>query len=283
MAQSKPGSPKARSLAAELRKVRQDSEVGVRELARRIGTSHGWITRTESGSRVITVDDVTSILEALEITSRERERLVEMARDADEPDWLRPGIPGVREELVTLIEYERTATHTILGAPLLIPGILQTSDYARAIMSGLPTGEREAKIGMRAGRRDVLTKTNAPTFEAFILEHVLDSPVCDDSARLDQLRHLVKMNELSNVSIRVLPERLGWTPLHSGHFIYFEFGTAAPIVHLETLGSGVFLSSPGAVSTYRDGIGNLQQAAMTKEETTQIIATRIEQMEETTS
>ncbi|GAB3544214.1 transcriptional regulator with XRE-family HTH domain [Actinopolyspora lacussalsi] len=282
MTQSRPGSPKARSLAAELRKVRQEAEIGVRELARRIGTSHGWITRTESGSRVITVDDVTSILEALEITSRERERLVEMARDADEPDWLRPGIPGVREELVTLIEYERTATHFVEAAPLLIPGILQTSDYARAIMSGLPTGEREAKIGMRAGRRDVLTKTNAPTFEAFVLEHVLDAPVCDDNARLDQLRHLVKMNELPNVSIRVLPEGLGWTPLHSGHFMYFEFGTAAPIVHLETLGSGVFLSSPGAVTTYRNGVDNLQQVAMTKENTTGVIATRIEQLEELT-
>lgn len=256
MIQSKPGSPKARSLAAELRKVRQDSDVGVRELARRIGTSHGWITRTESGSRVITVDDVTSILAALEISSRERERLVEMARDADDPDWLRPGIPGVREELVTLIEYERTATHFVEAAPLLIPGILQTADYARAIMSGLPVGVREAKIGMRAGRRDVLTKSDAPSFEAFILEHVLDNAVCDDKAQIDQLRHLLNMNKLANVSIRVLSKDLGWTPLHSGHFIYFEFGTAAPIVHIETLGSGVFLSSPGVVTTYRDGVGN---------------------------
>src|SRR5699024_2733367 len=152
--------------------VRQDVGVGVRELARRIGTSHGWVTRTEAGDRPISVDDVTSILAALGIASSERERLVEMAREVDEPNWLRPGIPGVREELVTLIEYERTANHIVEAAPLLIPGILQTSDYARAIMAGLPAGEREAKIGMRAGRRDVLTKSRAPAFETFILEHV---------------------------------------------------------------------------------------------------------------
>ncbi|NHD16660.1 MULTISPECIES: helix-turn-helix transcriptional regulator [unclassified Actinopolyspora] len=283
MNRSKPSSPKARSLAAELRKVRQDTDVGVRELARRIGTSHGWVTRTESGSRSISVDDVTSILAALEISSGERERLVDMAREADQPDWLRPGIPGVREELVTLIEYERTATHMIQGAPLLIPGILQTADYARAIMAGLPVGEREAKVGMRAARRDVLTKVQAPVFEAFILEHVLRDSVCDPAAHADQLRHLIKMSELPNVSIRALSKESGWTPLHSGHFIHFEFGDAAPIVHLETLGSGVFLSSPGAISSYAGAVGSLRQAAMTEQETIEFITSRLEQLEEETA
>ncbi|SDJ86402.1 Helix-turn-helix domain-containing protein [Actinopolyspora mzabensis] len=282
MNRSKPGSPKARSLAAELRKLRQDADVGVRELARRIGTSHGWVTRTESGSRSISVADVTSILAALEISSEDRERLVDMAREADQPDWLRPGIPGVREELVTLIEYERTATHFVEAAPLLIPGILQTADYARAIMSGLPAGEREAKVGMRAARRDVLTKVQAPVFEAFILEHVLRDSVCDASAHADQLRHLLKMAELPNVSIRALPKNLGWTHLHSGHFIHFEFGDAAPIVHLETLGSGVFLSSPGAISNYTDAMGSLRQAAMTEQETAEFITSIMERLEEST-
>ncbi|MDR7301420.1 helix-turn-helix domain-containing protein [Haloactinomyces albus] len=282
MARSRPTGPKARSLAAELRKVRQDTGVGVRELARRIGTSHGWVTRTESGSRPITVDDVTSILVALEISSNERERLVAMAHEADDPNWLRPGIPGVREELVTLIEYERTATHMVEAAPLLIPGILQTADYARAIMAGLPTGEREAKIGMRAGRRDVLERQHAPAFETIILEHVLRDQVCAPGAQADQLRHLLKMSKLPNVMIRVIPsQRHGWTPLHSGHFIFFEFGTASPIVHLETLGSGIFLSSPAVVDTYSSAIGTLRQVAMNEEATTEFIATCIEQAEET--
>lgn len=143
-----------------------------------------------------------SILAALGIASSERERLVEMAREVDAPNWLRPGIPGVREELVTLIEYERTADHVVEAAPLLVPGILQASDYARAIMAGLPAGEREAKIGMRAGRRDVLTKSGAPAFETFILEHVLQGPVCAGAAQVDQLRHLLMMSELERLDPR---------------------------------------------------------------------------------
>ncbi|MGI8309313.1 helix-turn-helix domain-containing protein [Saccharopolyspora hattusasensis] len=282
MARSTAGSPKARTLAAELRKLREDSKVGVRELARRIGKSHGWVNRTESGARSITVDDVTSILTGLEISSPERERLVEMARAVDEPNWLRPGIPGVREELVTLIEYERTATSIIEAAPLLIPGILQTTDYARAVMAGLPVSEREAKIGMRAARRDVLTRRTGPAFEALILEHVVLDPVCAPEHHGDQLRHLLRMGELPNVTIRVIPShRHAWIPLYAGHFIMFEFGDASPIVHLETLASGVFLSSPGVVNTYAEALGTVRQAAMTAEETADFIATCIDKIEET--
>lgn len=283
MARSRPGSPKARALAAELRRLRQDTGVGVRELARRLDTSHGWVTRTEAGSRPITVEDVSAILVALEISSSERERLVEMAREADEPDWVRVGIPGVRDELVTLIEYERTATHFTEAAPLLVPGLLQTADYARAVMTGLPAAEREAKIGMRAGRRDVIAKKNGPKFEAIIAEHVLTAQVCSEDAQADQLRHIAKMAKQPNVTVRVISSDLRqWTPLHSGHFMFFEFPQAAPIVHLETLGSGVFLSSPTAIDTYAQAVGTLRQAAMTEEETAHFIANRVEQLEEST-
>lgn len=281
MSRSRAGSPKARALAAELRRLREEAGVGVRQLARLMEVSHGWVTRTEAGSRPITVDDVSTILSALGMSSADRERLVEMAREADEPDWIRPGIPGVRDELVTLIEYERTATQITEAAPLLIPGLLQTADYARAVMRDLPGPEREAKIGMRAGRRDLLDKRNGPTFEAIIAEHVLTDQVCPPEAQADQLRHLAKMIEQPNVTIRVLPAgRHRWLPVHSGHFMFFEFPQASPIVHLETLASGVFLSSAATIEVYRQAVGTLREAAMSEDATAEFIAARINSAEE---
>ncbi|MBB5067179.1 transcriptional regulator with XRE-family HTH domain [Saccharopolyspora gloriosae] len=252
----------------------------MRELARRIGVSHGWITRTEAGSRPITAEDVSSILSALEISSGERERLVEMAREADDPDWIRPGIPGVRDELVTLIEYERTATQITEVAPLLIPGLLQTSDYARAVMKDLPVGEREAKIGMRAGRRDLLDKRKGPKFEALIAEQALTDQVCGPEEQADQLRHLLNAAQKPNVSLHVLAAGLHrWTPMRGGHFMFFEFPQAAPIVHVEMFATGVFISRPATIKAYRDAVGTLRQEAMDEEQTADFISSQIERLE----
>lgn len=281
MARSTAGSPKARALAAELRRLRLDTGTGVRELARKINVSHGWITRTESGTRPITVEDVSAILSALGISSNERERLVDMAREADQTDWIRPGIPGVRDELVTLIEYERTASRITTGAPLLVPGLLQTADYARAVMDEFPPGEREAKIGMRAGRRDLLTKRAGPTFEAFIAERVLTDPVCPTETQVDQLHHLAAMSEQPNVIIRVVPSGLRrWSPLYAGHFMYFEFPQAAPIVHVESLACGAFMSTPATVDSYRRARDNLLRDAMNEDETRKFIASLVQSAEE---
>ncbi len=246
-----------------------------------MGFSHGWVTRTEAGSRPITVEDVSAILSALELSSTERERLVEMAREVDDPDWIRPGIPGVRDELVTLIEYERTATTITEVAPLLIPGLLQTSDYARAVMSDLPAAEREAKIGLRAGRRDLLEKRNGPKFEAIIAEQALTDQVCAPEEQVDQLRHLRKLSGKPNISIRVLPRGLHrWTPMRGGHFMFFEFPQAAPIVHVEMLASGVFISRPATIAAHREAVGTLRRETMSEERTTDLISSHIERAEE---
>ncbi|MBB5159438.1 helix-turn-helix domain-containing protein [Saccharopolyspora phatthalungensis] len=272
MARSKAGSPKARTLGAELRKARESKGVTVRELARRLGIGHAWVVRTEAGSRPATTEDVTAILVALGISGGERERIVELAREADGPDWLRGGIPGVHQELVTLMVYERTATAISHVAPMLLPGMLQTADYARAVMTGLPPGEVETRVAMRATRRDILTSRKAPRFEALIGEYALTSPVLEGDPMIDQLRHLARVAEQPNVTIRVLPSLPRWTPAHEGRFIMFEFADAEPLVHLEHLGSAAFHTSPGVVETYSHALGTLREAAMTQEESLDLIA-----------
>ncbi|MGI8308122.1 helix-turn-helix domain-containing protein [Saccharopolyspora hattusasensis] len=273
MTRSTSGSPKARTLGAELRRAREAAHVGVRELARRLQRAHAWVNRTESGVRAITPEDVTGIAVALGLSTSERERLVELAREDDGPNWLRAGIPGVHQELVTLIEYERTASKIVEAAPLLVPGLLQTSEYARAVMSGTPGPDMETRIAMRASRRDILVKRNPPAFEAILMERALADPIDDPEVMVDQLRHLQKVAELPNVTLRVIPSMLRqWTPVHSGQFMIFEFPKAAPIVHLEHLGSAAFLTAANVVDTYQAALGTLRHAAMNPEESVEFIA-----------
>ncbi|WP_323055085.1 DUF5753 domain-containing protein [Saccharopolyspora sp. NFXS83] len=201
-----------------------------------------------------------------------------MAREADAPDWIRPGIPGVRDELVTLIEYERTATEIVEVAPLLIPGLLRTSDCSRAVMGDLPTGEREAKAGMRAV--SVICWTSATAFEAITAEQVLSDQVCGAEEQADQLRHLVKAAEKTTVSIRILAADLRrWTPMRGGHFMFFGFPQAAPIVHVEMPASGVFISRPSTIDAYRQAVGAQRRETMSEEQAVDLISSRIERLE----
>lgn len=270
---TRPGSPKARTLGAELRKAREGTGIGVRELARRLSIGHAWVTRTEQGSRDATSEDVAGIAVALGLPAVERDRLVELARETGDADWLRAGIPGVHQELVTLIEYERTASKIVEIAPLLVPGLVQTADYARAVMASSLGPELETRVAMRASRRDILTSRNAPTFEAVIMERALLERIAEPDVMADQLRHLAKIAALSNVILRVIPAGVGqWTPAHSGQFMLIDFPGAAPIVHLEHLGSAAFLTAPQAIDTYRRALDTLRDTAMTPIESAGCVA-----------
>ncbi|WP_092926046.1 helix-turn-helix domain-containing protein [Actinopolyspora alba] len=281
MTGTRPGSPKARTLGAELRKARESTGTGVRELARKLNIGHAWITRTETGVRTATPEDVAGITVALGLSASERDRLTELARESDGPDWLRAGIPGVHQELVTLIEYERTASAITEVAPLLVPGLLQTADYARTVMATSQGPEQETRIAMRSSRRDILTSRQAPTFEAILMERALTERIAAPEIMADQLRHVGKIADLPNVTLRIIPSNPGaWTSAHSGQFMLIEFPRAAPIVHLEHLGSAAFLTAPHAVEIYKDAVGNLRDAAMTPEQAKEFVAARANDFEE---
>ncbi|MEY8041256.1 helix-turn-helix transcriptional regulator [Saccharopolyspora cebuensis] len=268
-------------MGAELRKAREEQRISVREVGRRLGVDHTFVTRIERGTRTATAEDVAAIAVALGLSTDERERLAALAREADQSDWLRAGTPGIHQELVTLIEYERTASAIIEVAPLLIPGLAQTADFARAVMVDHPIGEREARVGMRTARREILSRRDGPTFEAILMERVLDDAIAPASVMADQLRHLEQLGRLPNVTIRVIPADLGrWTPAHSGQFLMFEFSRASPILHLEHVASASFITAESAIDTYRQVVDTLRETAMSPDQTTKLIAAKITEYEE---
>ncbi|SFD93506.1 hypothetical protein SAMN04487819_105199 [Actinopolyspora alba] len=180
-----------------------------------------------------------------------------------------------------MIEYERTASAITEVAPLLVPGLLQTADYARTVMATSQGPEQETRIAMRSSRRDILTSRQAPTFEAILMERALTERIAAPEIMADQLRHVGKIADLPNVTLRIIPSNPGaWTSAHSGQFMLIEFPRAAPIVHLEHLGSAAFLTAPHAVEIYKDAVGNLRDAAMTPEQAKEFVAARANDFEE---
>ena len=123
--------PRARALGFGLKRVRQERGLGVRELARLTDLPPQNISTWESGKRVPKIEEVATILGALVVEPGERARLLELARNATEPNWLEQHAPAIS----AFVEYERTASAMAQWSPGLIPGLLQTPAYIRALFA----------------------------------------------------------------------------------------------------------------------------------------------------
>jgi transcriptional regulator with XRE-family HTH domain len=264
------GSPRARALGAELRGFRSKKKIGLRELARKLEVSHGQLVRYEAGDRVPRIEDLATILAVLGVKEPERSSALDLARDADGPNWL----PGVRELLTALIEFERTAKQITEVSPLLIPGLLQTADYARAIMrEGSSGSELETKVTLRMGRRDALLRPKPVVMHALIGEWALRERLGGSEVMRDQLWYLVDMAKRKNITIQVLPANLGrYTPILIGQFMLLEFPIAAPIVHLEHYRSSAFLYDEDDVAQYVNASTNLSQVALSPAASVELIS-----------
>ncbi|MDP9642073.1 transcriptional regulator with XRE-family HTH domain [Actinopolyspora lacussalsi] len=267
------GLPKTRTLGAELREAREKAGLSTRKLAEKVHKHHSVLARYESGAKRPEPETVAAILTALDATDTERSRVVELARAAEDANWVAVGDSSHRD-MTTLIEYERTASTIAEVATTVIPGVLQTHDYARAIIATWSPGDADTRTAIRLGRRDMLTKRDAPNFTAIITENALRDPIGGTEVHTEQLRHLLKMSELPNVEIRIVASRTGqWNPTHAGSFIYFDFDKAAPIVYIEHFSSLTLLHTPKEIHAFENALTTLRNTAMNPEQSTDLIAT----------
>ncbi|KAA5829260.1 helix-turn-helix transcriptional regulator [Saccharopolyspora hirsuta] len=272
--------PKARLLGAELRECRKQVGLTVRDLASRVGTSHVTISRYETGTRTPQPEDVARILGTLGVTGTRYDEIVEFARTAGDKNTFARSSSSTHKHLVDLAEFERSASAIVDVAPNLLPGLLQTADYARQVMHTLPADEREIRVGLRMSRRDVLFSKNAPTLEVFVAESALRQPLGGPATMAEQLRHVLRMTELDNVTVFVLPNALTrYTPAQDGAFVLYEFVKAPPIVHLEHYRSPAFLFDAKDVAAYKSAVTELQDASLNEDESVELIASIADEME----
>ncbi|ALG06870.1 hypothetical protein AOZ06_07925 [Kibdelosporangium phytohabitans] len=246
-------------------------------MADRLGVSNANISHWETGNRLVPLDRLTDYLDALTVTGDDRERLLGLRRRAEGPGELTAGVPSIGPQLAQLIEHEQTAVRIVDYAPLTLPGLLQTTDYARAVLSRGP--DTDTRVALRAGRRDVLTRRRDPVeFLALIDSEVFARPIAPAEIMTDQLEHLLDMvDKHPNITIRIVPSTSpGWHPGLAGNFILFEFAKARPIVHVEHYRASAFLWEPDDVADYFDAVREVEERAMTSDRTSEVIRKMIE-------
>lgn len=272
-----------RELGAELRHAREAAGISQRELARLAGISaNSRVSEMESGKRLLTTAELGRIFEQLAVAAADRERLLGMARDAAGVSVeFNVGTPGIGRTLVQLIDHERVAQRIVVVSPLLIPGLLQTSDYTRVIMAGAP--DSELRVALRSGRRDILTRRNPVELVALIDSEALIRPVAPPDVMADQLRHLLAMAERPNITVQVASSTApGYHPMLAGPFELIEFPKGRPIVLLDHHRSSAFLLHEDDVTQFIEAADMVrQEVAMTPKESAEVIASIVHGMETT--
>lgn len=272
MARNTSDTPRSRALGAELRRLRNErTSVSLREFAKQVGVTPTALSRWETGKAPPDSEQVGILLGALGVVGEEQERILDDARAALDPTWV---APGVDRQLSALLDFEKTATHITDVSPLLIPGLVQTEEYSRAIMDDgtLAAGEVQSAVTMRMGRQQALTRANPVHLIALIGQPALKRPIGGWPVMLEQLRHLLKLNELPNVEVRALPDGTDYDPSLAGPFVLYEFSLGAPIVHFEHHRSSMFLPDKKDVEDMRHAGSRITDLAMSAEETSEFVA-----------
>jgi transcriptional regulator with XRE-family HTH domain len=236
-----------RRLRTELRTARIKKELTQEQVAKAMEWSLSKMNRIEKAKTGISTNDLKALLPLYGITDKERiDELLALARAARQSPWWSRYSDVAPPALLELIEYEYAASEVSQFETMFVPGILQTEDYASAVLQGFygeksPSERVAALIELRTRRRDLLTSDNAPNFHFVLDESVVHRLVGSRAITSRQLMHLVNVSEQSNVTIQVVPFAAGLHPGMKGPFEIVQFADAPDenIVFLETPGGDI--------------------------------------------
>jgi transcriptional regulator with XRE-family HTH domain len=213
---SSPNRPSVRyrRIGAALRQAREDAGLTIETAARRFGRSPGWMSTTENGLQPIRVDDLTDLLDFYGIGAGPlRESLLHLAAQGRRrKNWERAYEGRISAAALDLASLEADSAEIRTFQPSLIPGLLQTEGYTRAVMAaGLPSASRDtdALVAFRMARQAVHARPDPPRYRAIIGESALHQEIGGCAVMRDQLTRLIEMARRESVSLHVLPYSAG--------------------------------------------------------------------------
>ena len=280
----RPATVRARGLGAELRELRNKTGLSTRTVAQQMGWSASTLNRIENGGRTITSEDVSALLVLYEITGQERDRLLELAREADQPGWWERASSALPSQLTALIGFESEATQITDASLILIPGLLQIPEYTRALLAKLAgfsasKSDIEARLVARLGHQVILSKPNPPKFLAILDEAALRRPIGGRQVMAAQLRQIITTSQRSNVTVQVIPFDRGEHAGPNGSYILLEFSRAPTIVYLEHRNFILFVDEPADADLFCNLTEILRKTALDSAQSSTLIASIADEYE----
>ncbi|MET8333037.1 helix-turn-helix transcriptional regulator [Streptosporangium canum] len=266
-----------RRLASELRRLRIEHGLSMQEVAERMDLTAASISRMETGRRGIRPRDLRAFLDMYGVAETGREPLLALAKEARQRGWWQNYGDVLPGEYATLIGLEAEAASTRTYQQTLVPGLLQTAEYARSVIAASRPGDTpedvERRASVRMERQKRLTGQDPLELSVILGEGVVHQHVGTAQITADQFHHLAEASRRPNVMIQILPYRAGAHPAMTGSFTIVGFPAPSDldVIYLENMSSGLYLEDAADVRRYVTVFDYLRAAALSPADTTAML------------
>ncbi|MFF4500056.1 helix-turn-helix domain-containing protein [Streptomyces sp. NPDC001401] len=265
-------------LGTELRKLRECAGLTATEAGQLLGAKQTLISNIEAGRAGVSAERVRTLACHYDCTDKALvEAVADMTGDRSRGWWeeYREILPAA---LLDLAELEHHAMRLRTAVTVHVPGLFQTTDYAREIfrqaVPDLPPPDVEHRVSFRIKRQTVLYREPPTSQQVIIHEAALRMRFGGPQVTRAQLKYLLEMNERDHIAIHVIPFAAG-TFAGSGQSVYYAEGPVPQLdtVNLDQSHGPVFLDTEAQLSKYRVTLDRLEAAALTPEESQRFIHT----------
>jgi hypothetical protein len=235
----------------------------------------------ETGQRGASARDIRDLARLYNLDDAYRQRLTDLAAEGKQHAWWQPlGLPDSYSTYVGLESEASVIRDFGLG---LIPGLLQTREYAQSVLRATvphrSDNEVEQRVEARMSRQErVLSLDSPPDLHAIIDISVLHRVVGDRNIMLRQLKHLLEASQMRNLTVQVIPFGVGALPVANNKFIILSFASPelSDVVFIEGLSGDLYLDHSEDINTYAVAFRELEELAATSGETQAIVSALID-------
>jgi transcriptional regulator with XRE-family HTH domain len=266
-----------RELSMRLRRLREERELSVGQVAEHLMCSAAKVSRIETGARRVSLRDVRDLCQIYQVSEQETTQLMDLARRAREDGWwARYDDLGVGP----YFDLEQKAKAITYYSMSYIYGLLQSDDYARAIIRSVyPLIDDQVlkeRVEARMRRQELLERAGRPRVRVLMDEAVLHRQLGGPKVMSAQLEKIHTVAASEKVIVQIVPFSSGAQASSDSNMTLFEFGDVSvpDIVHVEGLISAQFLDRRESVERYREVLDNLRDAALSPKES-QVLITEI--------
>jgi hypothetical protein len=267
-------------LGSQLRRLREARGIAREAAGYTIRASESKISRMELGRVSFKVRDVEDLLTLYQVNDEDdREPLLALANAANLPGWWHRYGDVLADWFQPYLGLEEAASVVRTYEVQFVPGLLQTADYARAVVArghiGAPAAQIESRVSLRMARQQLLTRPDPPQLWAVLDEAALRRPIGGVDVMRAQLQALIDVSELDNVTVQVMPFRSGGHAAEGGAFTILRFPERdlPDVVYLEHVTSAIYLDRRTDADAYLETMNRLCIESAPPADTASILAT----------
>jgi transcriptional regulator with XRE-family HTH domain len=265
-------------LGRQLQALREKAGLSYQQAADSIYASEWTLRRIEAGKGALKPLNIKSLLITYGVTDvREIDAFLGLARDASRPGWWHSYGDALPDWFKVAVGLEESASLIRAYEPQVVPGLLQTEGYVRAITAASFPSEQEPdaerRVALRLARQDLLRRPAPPEYWVVLEETVLRRPIGGPDVMRGQVEYLIECAARPNITIQVLPFAAGWHPAMYGMFNLFRFPDDAipDVVYSEGLTSAYYLNKPEETAKYTEALDRMATMAATPDQSISIL------------